>query len=148
MPRLPSDVQRVCTAGYPAGSAHKIQRMDTAVLARFTALCRAGIGCAFIVAPELSMRPWIGREAGRPRTRLLVRALGTRDVVIAAGTLASPEAQARRSWLSAALVADLADLLLTIAGRKRLPQTGATFVLVVAGAGVAMGAAALAGTAR
>jgi hypothetical protein len=111
-------------------------------LARFTALCRVVIGGAFVAQPEVCIRPWIGRDAERPAARLLARALGARDVVIGLGTLRSAE----RRWLAGALAADAADLLLTVAAREHVPRRGRLLVPLVAGAGIALGAVALAGT--
>ena len=89
------------------------------------------------------MRAWIGREAQRPPTRLLVRALGARDVVLGVGTIAAAGSD-RRRWLTGSLVADAADLALTLAAREHLPRGGRTLVAAIAGGGVVLGAAALA----
>lgn len=88
------------------------------------------------------MRPWIGSDASRPAAKLLARAIGARDLVLGLGTLQSPD----RRWLGAALVADTADLALTVAAREHLPKRGHVLVSLIAGAGVGLGAAALAGT--
>ena len=118
--------------------------MSPRAIGRFTAVCRVAIGAAFIAQPELWMRPWIGRDADRPTARLLARALGARDVVLGLGTLQSGD----RRWLAAALAADTADLLLTLAEREHLPRYGRGLVSVVAGAGVALGAGAIWSAAR
>jgi hypothetical protein len=112
-------------------------------LARFTAICRLLIGSGFLISPQTTMRPWIGRDATRATGQLLARVVGTRDVVLAVGTLTARESQ--RRWLAAALVADAADTLLTIQSRDHLPRTGAALVIAVAGGGVALGAVAVAG---
>jgi hypothetical protein len=106
---------------------------------RFTAVGRIALGTGFIAQPRIWMRPWIGREADRPGAQLLSRALGARDVVLGLGTLQSTT----REWLAAALVADAADLLLTIAAGAELPRRGRVLVTAVAGTGVALGAVAL-----
>ena len=113
--------------------------MTPRALGRFTAICRVGVGAAFIAQPQLWMRPWIGTDAERPAARLLSRALGARDVVLGLGTLQSTT----REWLAAALVADAADLLLTIAAGDELPRRGRVLVTAIAGTGVALGAVAL-----
>lgn len=91
------------------------------------------------------MRPWIGLDARRPSSRLLARALGARDLALGLGTLAST-GRDRRRWLVAALLADGADLLLTLGAREQLPQRGAALVSLIAGAGVGLGAVAAAQT--
>lgn len=114
--------------------------MNGDALGRHTALARIAIGTAFIAQPQLWMRPWIGRDAARPTARLLARALGARDVVLGIGALRNTD----RRWLAAGLTADAADLALTLAAREELPRRGRTLVALVAGSGVALGAAALA----
>lgn len=111
----------------------------------FTAICRIAIGGGFLAQPKLSMRPWIGRDARRPSAQLLARALGTRDLVLGIGTLGADEPRSLRRWLMAALVADAADLLLTIGAGEQLPRRGRTLVSMIAGAGVLLGAGAIVG---
>src|SRR5436305_8276005 len=120
--------------------------VSVTALARFTAICRLLIGSGFLLSPQTAMRPWIGRAAQRPTARLLTRVVGSRDVVLAVGTLTAADALPR--WLAAALAADAADVVLTVSARDHLPRAGAAVVVAVAGGGVALGAAALAGTAR
>jgi hypothetical protein len=112
-------------------------------LARFTAASRIAIGAAFLVQPQVWMRPWIGADASRPGSRLVARALGARDVALGVGTLASAGRE-RRRWLVGALLADGADLLLTIGAREQLPPRGRLLVSLIAGAGVGLGAVAAA----
>lgn len=119
--------------------------MDPRAIARFMAACRIAIGAGFVAYPPLSMRPWLGRDASRPSAVLLARALGARDLVLAAGTLASiPNTAALRRWLAGALVADGADLAVTLAAGDAVPAAGRALVLSIAGVAVALGAAAVA----
>jgi hypothetical protein len=113
-------------------------------LARFTALSRLLIGSSFLFFPEWAMGPWIGRDASRATSRLLARVVGSRDLVLAVGTLTAGDSLPR--WLAAALAADAADVLLTIRARDDLPRAGTALVVAVAGGGVALGGVALAGT--
>ena len=115
-------------------------------LARFTAACRIAIGSGFVAHPGLAMRPWLGRDAGRPAVRLLARALGARDLVLGVGTLAALEDRpSLRRWLRAALVADAADFLVTLLERRHLPSGGRELVLAIAAGAVALGAVAALG---
>jgi hypothetical protein len=119
--------------------------MNARALARFTAVCRVGIGSAFVAHPRLFMRPWIGRDADSTGAVLLARALGARDLVIGAGTLAAVgERDAGRRWLAAAMVADGTDLAVTLAARGELPPRGRALVVAIAGTAVGLGAVALA----
>ena len=119
--------------------------MDARTIARFTAGCRVAIGAAFVAYPPLSMRTWLGRDAARPTAVVLARALGARDVVLGAGTLASigDEHQLQR-WLAAATVADGVDLAATLAAGDALPAAGRAVIASVAAPAVALGVAALA----
>ena len=116
--------------------------MRTRQLAPFTAGCRVAIGTAFLAAPQLAMRPWIGRETRIPAARLLARAVGARDLLLALGALTAGDEHERERWLAAGVVADVADLALTVAYRRGLPRGGVALVCVVAAGGVVLGAAA------
>lgn len=118
--------------------------MDARWLARFTPVARLLIGGGFLLAPELTMRPWIGVEARSPGARLLARVVGSRDLVLGAGALAARDSDQRSRWLAAGIGADAADLALTLAARDHLPRRNVALVSAIAGAGVALGAAALA----
>lgn len=117
--------------------------MNRRRLASFVAIARLSIGAGFLLAPELTMRPWIGEETSSEGALLLARVVGGRDLVLGAGSLTArgPEEPAR--WLAAGLIADAADLALTIAYRRVLPRRGAALVCAVAAGGVGLGALAL-----
>jgi hypothetical protein len=119
--------------------------MDARLIARVNALGRALIGVVAIADPQRMLEPWIGGDAGRPTNKVLGRALGARDLVIAAGTLRSVEdADSLRPWLAAATLADCVDFTATAASGSGLPLRGRVFVMVLAGGAAAMGAVALA----
>lgn len=116
--------------------------MNPSRLARASALGRVAFGIGLATCPRPLTRAWIGADADRVGSQVLTRALGIRDLVIGAGTLAGGDAD-RRRWLLAALVADATDLTVTLAAGSALPLRGRLLVSLAAGAGVAMGAAAL-----
>jgi hypothetical protein len=119
--------------------------MDPRLIARVNALGRAAIGVFAIAAPERMLEPWIGSDAGRTTNKVLGRALGARDLVIAAGALRSiDDTDALRPWLAAAVLADCVDFGATAAGGSDLPLRGRAFVMALAGGAAAMGAVALA----
>jgi hypothetical protein len=64
-------------------------------------------------------------------------------VIIALGTLTVPDRAALRRWVMSGLIADAADLTLTVAARDRLPRRGSALVSAIAGGGVALGVAAV-----
>jgi hypothetical protein len=115
--------------------------MDDRFLARFTAICRVGIGAGFLLNPSLSMRVWVGRDSTRPSARVLARALGVRDLVLAVGTLtALRDGGSSQPWLRAALLADATDLAATVTERDELPPGGRDLVAGIAAVATAIGA--------
>jgi hypothetical protein len=89
------------------------------------ALSRIGFGAGYLVAPG-SAGSWVGRTASKPGGRVLVRALGARDLALAGGALRAvlrrkPKDSAR--WMLAQAVADGADLAATLAERDRLSRS-------------------------
>jgi hypothetical protein len=119
--------------------------MDPRLIARVNGLGRAAIGVLAIADPQRMLEPWIGSDAGRTTNKVLGRALGARDLVIAAGTLRSlNDPDQLRPWLAAGVLADCVDFGATAASGSDLPWRGRAFVMALAGAAAAMGAVALA----
>jgi hypothetical protein len=123
------------------------RRMSPASLARALGLARIGFGAALIARPERLTEAWIGRDAKGPGTQVAVRGLGARDLVLGAGAAVSGGPD-RQRWLVAGIVGDVADLSATLAAGRAIPLRGRILVTVLAGAGIAMGGAALAGLRR
>ena len=147
-------VRRLHHAGVERGApdrraAASIQVVSPRAIARFTAIGRVAIGAAILAAPGRFMRSWIGDDASSTGAAVLSRAVGTRDLAIGAGTLASlgaPEDLER--WLRAALAADATDLAVTVAHGGSLPPRGRNLVIAITVPAVGLGIAALAGLAR
>jgi hypothetical protein len=118
--------------------------MNPSTLARANGLGRIAFGIGLLAQPRVLTRAWIGEDSARVGAQVLTRSLGMRDLVIGAGTLASPGPD-RRLWLAAALLADATDLTVTLAAGSALPLRGRVLVSLAAGAGAILGAAALAG---
>jgi hypothetical protein len=118
--------------------------MDAVVIARVVAAGRIGFGVALVAAPERVTSAWLGADATRPGTHVVTRGLGARDLALGAGALTVPESQLR-PWVAAAIAADAADLIATVAAGDALPLAGRILVGAVAAAGAALGVAALAG---
>ena len=107
---------------------------------------RMAFGAAFLVAPGLATRGWVGGDAMRPGTRVITRALGARDLALGLGIVIAIDRGAPvRGWLEASALSDGVDFLATLLGRRDLPAAGraAVMAIAVASAGVA---AWLAGT--
>ncbi len=118
--------------------------MNPALTARLIAAGRVGFGVGLVLVPARLAGPWLGGDAGAAGTQVAVRGLGARDVALGAGALVVPESELR-PWVAAAIVADLTDLVVTVAAGDALPRAGRVLVGAVASAGVAFGATALAG---
>jgi hypothetical protein len=101
---------------------------------------RMAFGAAFLVAPGLAARGWVGADAMRPGTRVITRALGARDLALGLGVVIAIDRGAPvRGWLEASALSDGVDLLATLVGGRALPPAGrgAVMVLAAASAGVA-----------
>jgi hypothetical protein len=118
--------------------------MNAGLIARLVAAGRIGVGLALIVSPERATALWLGGDAGRAGTRVVTRGLGARDLALGAGVLAVPGSELR-PWVAAAILADTADLIATVAAGDSLPLGGRLLVGAVASGGVALGVMALAG---
>jgi len=117
-------------------------------LAGALALNRVLFGIGYIVAPGRVGGGWIGRQASKPQTQVLTRALGARDLVLGAGALWALRSRngSARAWFAAHTVADGTDLMATIVARDELPGKGFRFATAMAGASTAIAALGTAGT--
>jgi hypothetical protein len=109
--------------------------------ARAIAAGRVVVGAAFLVAPALAGRGWIGDDAERPGVQAIFRALGIRDLILGMLTLHvvdRPGIGARTVATCAA--ADAVDFTATFAARESLPPTAAGGALAVAGGAAVSGA--------
>jgi hypothetical protein len=118
--------------------------MNPAALTRALGLARIGFGLGLIARPERLTGTWIGRDAEGAGTQVAVRGLGARDLVLGAGAAVASGSD-RQRWLAAGIVGDVADLSATLAAGRSVPLRGRVLVGILAGAGIAMGGAALAG---
>jgi hypothetical protein len=119
--------------------------VDSRKAATTLAATRIAVGAALAAMPELTTRGWIGAHAENPGAKLMARAAGGRDVAIGGGilyALARPGRRrnrrgALRPWLEGAALADLVDMLATLAARRALSPTGLAVGVGVAGASAA-----------
>jgi hypothetical protein len=110
--------------------------------ARAIAAGRVLAGVAFLVAPALAGRGWIGEDAERPAVQAIFRALGIRDLILGLLTLHvvdRPGIGPRTVATCAA--ADAVDFGATLAARDSLPPAAANGILVIAGGATVAGAA-------
>ena len=109
---------------------------------RVLAAGRVAIGSGFLVAPGLAARGWIGDDAARPGTQVMVRALGVRDLILGMLTLhvAHRPGVGYRTVATCA-VADVVDLAATYAAREHLPPAAAAGAMAVAATAAVSGLA-------
>ena len=106
---------------------------------------RVALGVQAIVMPRLVSAVWLGRHGRGPAGRLLMRAVGARDLGIGIGVLAGQRSGGPlRAWLVAGIVADAVDFAATLSERDDLPAS-ADLVLPMAAGGAALGLYALTG---
>src|SRR4051794_38781529 len=115
--------------------------MSARTAATGLAVNRLLFGIGFLVAPERSARTWIGRDAGTPGARIMVRAAGARDLALALGALTALRAGGdARPWFAAHLVSDASDFAATWRERERLTTPAAAYALAMAGASTGIAA--------
>jgi hypothetical protein len=96
---------------------------------------RIAYGVALIAAPARLTRRWLGPSGGTDPTKVALRGLGAREILLhTGGLIATVRGDAVRPWLAASVAGDVSDIVATAAGRRGLPDGAAPATLVVAGA--------------
>ena len=114
--------------------------------ARSVAIARIVFGAAFMLAPGLTGRIWIGREATQPPVKVLTAAIGARDLAMGIGVLmAMSRGKPARGWLEGIALTDVLDFTMGLLGRDRLPTANRRIVLALAGGSALQAATAAAG---
>jgi hypothetical protein len=118
--------------------------MEPRELAVAQARGRIAVGAAFLLAPGLAGRTWVGADAARSSAKLLARAFGARDLAIGLGVVIAIDRGAPvRGWLEASALSDAADAMATLLGADTVPPRLRPGVLAL-GAGSAAAAGWLA----
>ena len=107
--------------------------MRLRTLAMIDSLGRAALGAVVLVAPGWVGSTWIGPVAHDPRVRVLVRALGARDLALGLGTARAIVDGDPAPWLLASGAADAVDFGATLAARDVLAPRSAAATLGLAG---------------
>jgi hypothetical protein len=106
------------------------------------ALGRIAFGIGLIAAPERVASSWLGADAGRPAAQVAIRALGARDIALAAGAAtAAGKGGDPRPWLIGCAACDLTDLAATLAAGEAIPPRGRWGTVALAGVAAAFGIA-------
>ncbi|CAN5166212.1 hypothetical protein BH20ACT20_BH20ACT20_05510 [soil metagenome] len=116
----------------------------TRKLTALFALGRLAFGAGLVASPERVASSWLGDDAQRAPVKIVVRAVGARDIALSAGTLASlRDADALRRWLAGAILSDLCDVVSTLATPGSALPGNARWGTVALGGGSALAGAAL-----
>ena len=103
-----------------------------------------GFGLGLLVKPESVAAGWIGELAQRDPVKLMLRAVGGRDIALSAGALlAGGDRDRLTPWLAGAMVSDLTDVASTLAVHPDSLPGNARWGTVVLGGGSALAGAAL-----
>jgi hypothetical protein len=78
---------------------------------------------------------WVGSDANRPGSEVILRALGFRDIALGAGTINGAFRGDPRGWLAVSMLSDLGDVAATLIGREKIDSRGVAITSAVAGAG-------------
>lgn len=98
---------------------------------------RIAVGTAFVLAPGLAGRSWVGRDASRPSAKVLSRAFGVRDLALGLGVVIAIDRGAPvRGWLEGSALSDAVDFCATLLGGDTVPRATRPGVLAL-GAGSA-----------
>jgi hypothetical protein len=113
--------------------------MDHRQLLRNVAAGRVVVGAALVVLPGTASGTWIGPAARDPAVKVMVRAMGARDLAIGAGTMhALSEGAPVKMWSLAGAASDLVDAAATLLAIRHVGlRRGVPLVLVATAAGVA-----------
>jgi hypothetical protein len=111
------------------------------------AVGRLGIGVIAVGRPELAARSWLdGASARGTAARVMARALGGRDIALAAGALAAVRADDSaelRRWAGFGALADAVDAVATVACWSSMPKANRIMVLAAAAGAAVLGGAAI-----
>ncbi len=116
----------------------------TRILTIVFALGRLGFGVGLMAKPETVASGWVGELAKRDPVKILLRAVGGRDVALSAGALlAGDDRDKLTAWLAAAMVSDMTDVASTLAVHPDSLPGNARWGTVILGGGSALAGAAL-----
>ena len=104
-------------------------------VAALWAMLRIGLGLAALKKPRMASRAWVGPDASRGLTPVVLgRAAGGRDVALGAGAVACALTGAPlRTWVLASGGADAVDAVATWLGGPELPRWRRALVTAVSG---------------
>jgi hypothetical protein len=96
--------------------------MEPRDLALAHARGRMLVGAAFVLAPGLAGRLWIGGDAPRRPVKVLARAFGVRDLALGLGVaIALDRGAPVRGWIEGGVLSDSVDVVATLLAGDSIP---------------------------
>jgi hypothetical protein len=108
--------------------------MDALPVARALSAGRLALGVAMVLAPRVSIAPWIGTDAHGRGTQVAVRAFGAREAFLGfLGLHVADHPGVGPRTIRAYGALDAFDATLSVASRRALPASGVALIAAVAG---------------
>ena len=93
---------------------------------------RIAVGAGLLFSPKRAAHGWIGTDIERPVSKMLVRSVGIRDLILGTGGMvALTRGQSAAAWVRAGGTADAVDSVLTTMSFRHLPSFGRFLTLAV-----------------
>jgi hypothetical protein len=100
------------------------------------------VGAAFVLAPGLAGRLWIGRDAARRPVTVLARAFGARDLALGLGVVIALDRGAPvRGWIEGGVLSDAVDVAATLLAGDSIPADLRRGALALGAGSAVLGAA-------
>jgi hypothetical protein len=107
--------------------------VDYRQLARTIAAGRIAAGAALVLLPGTAAGRWIGPVSRDGGAKVMIRAMGARDLALGAGTMhALANGEPARTWVLAGAASDLADAVATVLAVRAIGVRRALPLLAVA----------------
>jgi len=118
--------------------------MDYRQIVRMLAAGRVVVGATLTVFPGFAGGMWIGDVAKDPRVKVMIRAMGIRDLALGAGLLSAlSKGEPTATWAGLGAASDVVDAVATFKGARAIGLAKAVPVLAVAGTSAVLHGAAI-----
>ena len=116
--------------------------MEPRDLALAHARGRMLVGAAFVLAPGLAGRLWIGGDAAQRSVKVLARAFGVRDLALGLGVVIALDRGAPvRGWIEGGVLSDAVDVCATLLAGDSIPENVRRGALALGASSALLGAA-------
>jgi hypothetical protein len=100
------------------------------------------VGAAFVIAPGLAGRLWIGADAAQGSVKVLARAFGVRDLALGLGVvIALDRGTPVRGWIEAGVLSDAVDFCASLLAGDSIPPDVRRGALALGASSALIGAA-------